>query len=256
MQLANKVALVTGAGSGIGKASALLFAQEGAKIVALANSSDEIALAVAQIEETGGQAIAVEADISKPRDVQRAIKKTIETFGQLDIVFANAGINGVWAPIEDLGDDEWDTTLNTNLRGTFLTIKYAYPHLKERGGSILVTSSVNGTRVFKGERIAYSCTKAGQIVLVKSLAVEFAKQNVRINAICPGAIETNIDQSTEARDTQKVGLPVEYPQGRTPLNKGVANHVAQLALFLASDASQHISGTEIFVDGAETLIVG
>jgi NAD(P)-dependent dehydrogenase (short-subunit alcohol dehydrogenase family) len=254
MQLANKVAFITGAGSGIGKATALLFAQEGAKIVALANTPDEIEEVKTQIEELGGQALPVVADVSQPEEVQNAVKQAIEKFGQLDIVFANAGINGVWAPIEELEVEEWEKTLDTNLKGTFLTLKYTYPHLKERGGAILVTSSVNGTRTFKGERIAYSCTKAGQIILVRSLAVEFAKNNVRINAICPGAIETNIGQSTEQRDTEEVGLPVEYPEGQKPLNDGKASHVAQLALFLASDAAIHISGTEVFIDGAETLI--
>jgi len=253
MTLANKVAFITGAGSGIGKATALLFAQEGAKVVAL-DIDDAATRTVEQIEEIGGEGLAVVADISSPQAVQDVVSQALEGFGQLDIVFANAGINGVWAPIEELEPEEWDKTLETNLRGTFLTLKYTYPHLKERGGAMLVTSSVNGTRVFKGERIAYSCTKAGQVVLVKSLAVEFAKHNVRINALCPGAIETHINQSTEKRDTETVGLPVEYPEGRTPLNDGKANHVARLALFLASDAAMHISGTEIFVDGAETLI--
>ena len=255
MQLAGKVAFITGASSGIGKATALLFAQEGAKVIVLSTTPEEIDETVAQIQEVGGEALAVVADISKPKDMQRAVKKAVDAFGGLDIVFANAGINGVWAPIEELEPDDWDKTIETNLRGTFLTLKYTFPHLKERGGAMMVTSSVNGTRLFKGARIAYSCTKAGQVVLVKSLAVDFAKHGVRINAICPGAIETNIDQSTEARDTEVVGLPVEYPEGKAPLNKGVANHVAQLALFLASDASLHITGTEVWIDGAETLVM-
>ncbi len=255
MQLENKVAFITGAGSGIGRATALLFAREGAKIVALANVPDEVEAVVAQIEQSGGEAIALVADIAQPDEMEGAVARAIERFGALDIVYANAGINGVWAPIEELSTEEWDRTIETNLKGTFLTLKFTYPHLKARGGgAMLVTSSVNGTRTFKGERIAYSCTKAGQVVLVKSLAVEFAKHGVRINAICPGAIETNIDQSTKKRDTEEVGLPVEYPEGRTPLNDGKADHVAQLALFLAGDNSSHITGTEIFVDGAETLI--
>lgn len=248
------MAFVTGAGSGIGKAAALLFAHEGAKVVALANSADEIEATVAQIKELGGDALAVEADISDAKQTEDAVKKAFDTFGRIDIVFANAGINGVWAPLEEIEPEDWDKTINTNLRGTFLTLKYTFPHLKKQGGSVLVTSSVNGTRVFKGERIAYSCTKASQVVLVRSLAVEFATHGIRINAICPGAIETNINQSTEARNVEEVGLPVEFPEGNRPLNKGVAAHVAQLALFLASDASSHISGTEIFIDGAETLI--
>lgn len=260
MQLQNKVAFVTGAGSGIGKASALLFALEGAKIACVEVDLQSAQETVAEIERNGGQAIAVRADVSQPQEVQEAVAQTVDKFGRLDICFANAGINGVWAPIEDLTPEEWDQTQSINLKGTFLTIKYAYPHMKREangsGGAVLITSSVNGTRTFKGERIAYACTKAGQVVLARCLAVEFAKHDVRINTICPGAIETNINASTEARDTETVGLPVVFPEGRTPLNKGVADHVAQLALFLASDASSHISGTETFVDGAETLIVG
>ena len=254
MQLNGKVAFVTGAGSGIGKASALLFAHEGAKIVALDISEEEVGATITQIESFGGEALAVRADISQPDQMQSAVNKAIERFGQLDIVFANAGINGVWASIESFEPDDWDKTIETNLRGTFLTLKYTFPHLKDRGGAMLVTSSINGTRVFKAETIAYSSTKAAQVVMVKSLAVDFATHGVRINAICPGAIETHINESTEARDTQNLGLPVEHPEGNQPLNKGVANHVAQLALFLVSDASSHITGTEVFVDGAETLV--
>lgn len=254
MQLHDKVAFITGAGSGIGKASALLFAQEGARVVCISRTLEEIQETVDQITETGGQAIAIDADIAKAEDIQRAVAATVEAFGGIDIVFANAGINGVWAPIEEISDEDFDKTIDINLKGTFMTLKYTFPHLKKNGGSVLVTSSVNGTRVFKGERIAYSCTKASQVVLVKSLAVEFALHGVRINAICPGAIDTEIDDSTHAKDVEEVGLPVEYPKGRVPLNKGVSNHVAQLALFLASDASEHITGTPIWIDGAETLV--
>ena len=254
MQLHDKVAFITGAGSGIGKASAVLFAQEGARVVCISRTLEEVQQTANEITETGGQAIALDADISKADSIKRAVDKTVEAFGGIDIVFANAGINGVWAPIEKISDEDFDKTIDINLKGTFMTLKYTFPHLKKQGGSVLVTASVNGTRVFKGERIAYSCTKASQVVLVKSLAVEFALHGVRINAICPGAIDTEIDDSTVARDVKEVGLPVEYPQGRVPLNKGVSDHVAQLALFLASDNSAHITGTPIWIDGAETLM--
>ena len=254
MQLTGKVALITGAGSGIGKAAALLLAKEGALIGALEMDVEQAKTTVEQIQETGGQAIALKCDVGKPKQVQTAVDKLIKQWGRLDIVFANAGINGVWAPIEEIKPEEWDETLDTNLKGTFLTIQAAWPHLKEQGGSIVVTASVNGTRIFHAERVAYACTKASQVVMVKCLAVEFAKHNVRINAICPGAIETNIGENTEARNTSDLGLKVEFPEGRTPLNKGVADQVAHLVLFLASDASNHISGTEIFIDGAETLV--
>lgn len=254
MQLSGKVALITGAGSGIGKAAALLLAKEGAKIGALEVEAEDAQTTVAQITETGGEALALKADISKPKQVQAAVDKLIKRWGQLDIVFANAGINGVWAPLEEIKPEEWDATLETNLKGTFLTIQAASPHLKKQGGAIVVTSSINGTREFHGERVVYACTKAAQVVMVKCLAVEFAKHGVRINAICPGGIQTNIQENTEARNVEEVGLKTEYPEGRQPLNKGVADQVAHLVLFLASDASNHISGTEIFIDGAETLV--
>src|ERR1044071_10483154 len=142
MQLKDRVALITGAGSGIGKAAALLLAREGAKIAALGHTEDELKQTVEQIQQSDGEAIVVLADISQPDQMQQAVAQTIERWGRLDIVFANAGINGVWAPLEELEPDEWDKTININLKGTFLTVKYAVPHLKKQGGSVIVTSSV------------------------------------------------------------------------------------------------------------------
>lgn len=260
MQLTGKVAFITGAGSGIGEAAALLLAKEGAKIAALDHKQENSEKIVAKIKQAGGMAIAIAADISQPDLMQQAIQKTIDQFGYIDIVFANAGINGVWAPIEELTPEEWDKTINTNLKGTFLTIKYAVPYLKRQGGSVIITSSVNGTRIFSNTgATAYSCTKAAQVALAKMLALELAEQRVRVNVICPGAIATNIDQNTERRDLEAVKEPVEFPEGQIPLTDGEpgkAFQVAQLVLFLASDASSHISGTEVWIDGAESLLQG
>jgi len=257
MQLSGKVALITGAGSGIGKGAALLMAKEGAKIAALEREADAAKQTVAQIQETGGQAMPLVADVSKPKQMERAVQKIVDKWGRIDIVFANAGINGVWAPIEDLEPEEWDQTFDINIKGTFLTVKYAAPHLKKQGGSVIVTSSVNGNRAFSHGVFAYSCTKASQVVFVKCMAVEFAKHGVRINAICPGAIQTNIDENTEARNLEHVGLPVEYPEGQHPLTggePGTVDQVSQLVLFLASEASNHITGTKIYIDGGSTLV--
>nr|MDQ3309996.1 SDR family oxidoreductase [Gemmatimonadota bacterium] len=172
-QLQGRVALVTGAGSGIGKAAALLLAREGARIGALGRTEDELKGTVKEIEQAGGEAMPVLADISKPEEMQRAAGQIDQRWGRLDIVFANAGINGVWAPIEELEPDEWDRTLQINLKGTFLTIKYAVPLLKKQGGSVIVTSSVNGTRIFSNTgATAYSSSKAGQVALSKMLALE------------------------------------------------------------------------------------
>ena len=260
MQLAERVALITGAGSGIGKAAAILLGKEGARVAVLGHTPDGLDETVAEIERGGGEALAVVADISKPDDMQHAVQQVIERWGRIDIVFANAGINGVWAPLEELEPEEWDRTISTNLTGTFLTVKYAVPYLKKQGGSVIVTSSVNGTRIFSNTgATAYSCTKAGQVAFTKMVALELAPDKVRVNVICPGAIETNIDQSTEQRDLDKVRLEVEIEDGGQPLKQGKpgsAEEVAQLVLFLASDASRHITGTEIWIDGAESLIRG
>lgn len=260
MQLKDRVALVTGAGSGIGRAAALLMAKEGARIGALGRTQDELKETVGAIKKAKGQAIAIEADISQPEEMMRAVEQLADKWGRIDIVFANAGINGVWAPIEELTPKEWDRTLDINLKGTFLTLKYAVPYLKKRGGSVIVTSSVNGTRIFSNTgATAYSCSKAAQVAFTKMMALELAEARVRVNVICPGAIDTEISESGEERDLEKVREPVEYPEGEIPLTDGrpgTSEQVARLVLFLASDASNHISGTEIWIDGAQSLLQG
>jgi len=260
MRLAGKVALVTGAGSGIGKAAALLMAQEGANIAALDRNMDELRQAVREIEQQGREGLPLQADVSQAEPMQEAVRQAGERWGRLDIVYANAGINGVWAPLDELQPEEWDRTLAINLKGTFLTVKFALPYLKRQGGSVIVTSSVNGTRIFSNTgATAYSCSKAGQVAFVKMMAVELARYKIRVNAICPGAIQTNIGENTEQRDLDKVKVPVEYPEGDIPLTHGQAGcpeQVAQLALFLASDASSHITGTPVWIDGAESLLMG
>jgi len=260
MQLAGKVALITGAGSGIGQAAALLLAKEGAKIAALGRTEDELQETVAQIQDAGGEAIPVSADISQPQEMQQAVQQIENQWGRLDIVFANAGINGVWAPLEELEPEEWDKTINVNLKGTFLTVKYAVPHLKKQGGSVIVTSSVNGTRIFSNTgATAYSCTKAAQVAFTKMVALELAEHRIRVNVICPGAITTSIQENTQQRNLDEVKEPVEYPEGKIPLTDGKpgsSEQVAQLVLFLASEASSHITGTEIWIDGAESLLMG
>ena len=256
MQLKGKVAPVTGAGSGIGKAATLLFVKEGAKVAAVGHTADELDETVGEAE-TFGEVLGITADISNADEMQCAVSGTIENFKSLDIVFANAGINGVWAPIEDLEPDEWDKTLETNLKGTFLTIKYAIPHLQQRGGAILITSSVNGTRIFSNtDATVYSCSKTAQVALAKMAAFELAKHRIRVNVICSGAIATGIDDSTEKRGIEREVEPVEYPNGKIPLTDGesaTAEQVARLALFLVSDAASHISVRWSSLNGYKTL---
>ncbi len=260
MELKNKVALITGGGSGIGKATALLFANEGARVMVIGRTEKELQDTVARIEEIGGEAAYVLADIADA-GAMRAVYETIsDRWERLDVVFAHAGINGVWAPLEELDPEEWKQTLDINLTGTFHTVKYAIPLLKRSGGSIIITSSVNGTRIFSNSGAsAYSASKAGQVAFMQMAALELAKYKIRVNAICLGAIATDVEQHTERRHIDKAREPVDYPQGKIPLTDGEpgkAIEVAQLVLFLASDRSSHISGTPIWIDGAESLLMG
>ncbi|MCA1617712.1 MAG: SDR family oxidoreductase [Acidobacteria bacterium] len=260
MLLKDRVAFVTGAGSGIGKAAALLLAREGARVGALDADGEDLEKTVAEIEGAGGSALALVADVSDAAQVRAAVERVAVEWGRVDVVFANAGVNGVWAPLEALEPDEWDKTLDINLKGTYLTVKYAAPYLKRRGGSVVITSSVNGTRMFSNTgATAYACSKAGQVAFARMVALELAPDRVRVNVVCPGAIETNIEENTEKRELEKVKAPVEFPEGKVPLTHGKpgsAEQVAQLVLFLASDASSHISGTEVFIDGAQSLLQG
>jgi NAD(P)-dependent dehydrogenase (short-subunit alcohol dehydrogenase family) len=260
MRLKEKVALITGGGSGIGAASAKLFAKEGARVAVLGRTRGKLDEVVGEIRKAGGEAEAMEGDVSDYADLERAVGEVVKRWGRLDVVFANAGINGVWAPIDELKPEEWDKTLAINLSGTFYTIKAAVQHLKERGGSIVVTSSVNGTTMFSNSGAsAYATTKAGQVALTRMLALELAKHRIRVNVICPGAITTEIEESTEARDLEKAKEPIEYPEGEIPLTDGKpgsAEQVAQLVLFLASDESSHITGTPVWIDGGQSLMQG
>ncbi len=259
MQLSGKVAYVTGAGSGLGKAAAIKLAQEGAKVACLSRTPTQINEVAAQINAAGGEAIAILGDVAKPEDMQAAVQTIIDTWGRLDIVIANAGINGKWASLEELTPEDWDTTLDINLKGTFLTVKYAVPYLKQQGGAIVVVSSVNGTRMFSNTgATAYSCSKAGQVAFTKMTAVELAPHKVRINVICPGWITSEIRDNTDLRN-QEIRWPVQYPQGTIPLTRGQpgsAEQVADLIFFLVSDMSSHITGTEMWIDGGQSLVQG
>jgi NAD(P)-dependent dehydrogenase (short-subunit alcohol dehydrogenase family) len=261
MDLHDRVALVTGASSGIGRATARLFAKHGARVALAARSEDELNALADEIRADGGEALVVPTDVSKPDEVEASIQKIDDEWGRLDVVFANAGINGVWAPIDELEPDEWNKTIAVNLTGTYHTIHFAVPLMKrEDGGAILITASINGTRRFTGAgATAYASTKAAQLAMGNMLALELAKHRIRVNVICPGAIDTAIEEKMETRDEEEAAEPVEYPAGDVPLTDGTPgtpNDVADLALFLASDRARHITGTPIWIDGAESLLQG
>jgi NAD(P)-dependent dehydrogenase (short-subunit alcohol dehydrogenase family) len=258
MELQSKVALVTGAGSGIGRASAVALAKAGARVVLLSRTPDEIENAAGEIRDAGGEAMAVTGDVSSEDDMRSAVDKLLQAYGRLDIVVANAGINGVWAPIDDLKPEEFDKTIAVNLRGTYLTLHTTVPHLKSRGGAIVIISSINGNRTFTSPgATAYSATKAAQVAMTKQLALELGRHRIRVNAVCPGEIDTQIDDNTSMRDRQQTEVPVEWPDGEIPITDGQPGKsadVADVVLFLASDRARHVTGTPIYVDGGQGLL--
>jgi NAD(P)-dependent dehydrogenase (short-subunit alcohol dehydrogenase family) len=260
MSSERRVVLVTGAGSGIGRASALRLARDGAAVGLLGRTREKLVDVQRRIAAAGGASLVLQADVRDPAAVAAAVRSLDAQFGCVGGVFANAGINGVWAPIEELRSEEWDETLAINLKGTFLTIKYAVPYLKRRGGAIVICSSINGTRVFSNTgATAYAASKAAQLALGKMLALELAKHAIRVNVICPGAIRSEIQGSTEIRHTDREKVPVSFPEGAIPLTRGRpgdAGEVAELVAFLLSERASHITGSEHYIDGGESLLVG
>ncbi|MBM7552572.1 SDR family oxidoreductase [Thalassobacillus pellis] len=253
-----KTAIVTGGGSGIGKAAALKLAEQGYR-VALFELKEERAREVGEfIDSSGGTYMIENVDVSNEEKVASGIRHVFEKWGRIDVLFDNAGINGTIAPIEEMEASDWDHTIQTNLKSTFLLVKHAIPYMKEVGGSIIITSSINGSRTFSNIGFsAYSSSKAGQITFMKMAALELARYKIRVNAICPGAVDTNIGQNTEEKgNLDKVRIPVEFPNGDKPLENAPGNpeQIADLVYFLASEHSSHITGTEIYIDGAESLL--
>ena len=246
-RLEGKTALVSGAASGIGRASAILFASQGAKVVVLDRAAgvDETA---ATICGNGGTAVALVRDSSEEANVIEAIDLVLREFGALDVCFANAGVSGGWVPLQDQTPEYWHEILKINLVGTFLAVKHAARVMTPRGkGSIICTASVAGLRSGAGGS-PYSASKAGVISLVQTTAYQLTGTGVRINAICPGLIETGMTQpifeQARARGTdRKIGQ-------LNPLRRaGAPTEIAQMALFLASDAASYVNGQALAVDG-------
>jgi len=253
-----KTALVTGAGSGIGRATSLRLASGGAFVGLLGRTEDELRETLDEIRADGGEGLVLVADVSDAGQMAQAVERLVTAREGLNIVVANAGINGTWAPIDDLKPEEFDSTIAVNLRGTYLTLHHSVRHLKRSGGSIIVVSSINGTRTFTTPgATAYSATKAAQLAMVQQLALELGRHRIRINAVCPGAIDTEIDDNTQMRKKRQAVVPVEFPEGDIPLTggkPGTAEEVADVIAFLASDASRHVTGTPIWVDGGQSLL--
>jgi len=259
--LQGKVALITGAGSGLGRATARLLAACGARVGAVDRDASRLQEVTAEIAAAGGSAVALVADVTSREQLEAAVATIDRSWGRLDIVCANAGVNGTWAPVDELDPDDWDETLRINLKGTFLTVRATVPLLKRcGGGSIIITSSGVGTRMFtQTSASAYAASKAGQVAFGRMIALELAKHKIRVNTVCPGAFASNIIKGTRFQNTRNLRLPVLYPEGNVPLTggpTGTAEQIAQTIWYLASDFSDHVTGTEVYVDGGQSLLMG
>lgn len=243
-RLNDKVAIVTGAGSGIGAATARRFHEEGAKVVLADISGQQEVLA----KELGEGAVSVDADVSKGESVKAMIASAVEEFGRLDVLYNNAGIDGEIHQVGDMPEEAWDQVQAINLRGVFLGIHYAIPEmLKTGGGSIINTASMAATVAFPG-MASYCAAKGGVIMLTKTAAAEYAAQGIRVNAISPGTIQTAI--TGHLPQDMITAIIERNPVGRI----ADASEVASLAVFLASDESAFITGADHLIDGGYTLL--
>ncbi|MBM4258261.1 MAG: glucose 1-dehydrogenase [Deltaproteobacteria bacterium] len=243
-RLKGKVAIITGGGSGIGRASCLLFAREGAKVVVADYVLEGGKETVRQITEAGGEAVFVQADVSKSADVQNMIGATIRNYGRVDVLFNNAGIEGPSSKLANLKEEDWDRVIAIDLTSVYLGMKYVIPEMiKQGGGSIISTASVAGMVGFPGSG-AYAAAKAGVINLTRLAALEYADKNIRVNCICPGVIETPmVDRVVGGRPRERI-VRTE-PVGRL----GRPEEIANAALFLASDESSFATGAPFVIDG-------
>lgn len=249
MQLENKVALITGAAGGIGAGIAERFSQAGAAVVIFDVNAERAWQMEEKVRRTG-RALAIRGDVSSEDDVRRAVERTLSEFGALDVLINNAGIE-VAGPLVEMSSSAWDRQLGVNLKGAFLCAKHAIPHMRGRGGAIVNISSVHAFVSYEGNA-AYDASKAGMIGLTRALALEHGRDGIRVNAICPGYIDTPmmdewLGSQPDPEATLRQVLSI-HPIGRM----GTPGDIAEAALFLASDSASFISGTYLVVDGAMT----
>ncbi|HEX9942694.1 MAG TPA: glucose 1-dehydrogenase [Thermoanaerobaculia bacterium] len=250
MRLENKVALITGAGSGIGRETALLFAREGARVVVVDVNDEAGQAVVAELKAVGGEAVYAHADVSKAADAEGMVRAAEESFGRLDVLFNNAGISH---PKDDdavaTEEEVWDLTMNVNLKGVFLGCKYGIPALRRAGGgSIINTASFVALLGAATPQLAYTASKGGVLAMTRELATIHARENIRVNALCPGPLRTKLLMKYLDTEEKRQRRLVHIPMGRF----GEAHEIAKAALFLASDESSFMTGATFLVDGGIT----
>ncbi len=250
MRLAKKVTLITGAGSGIGRETAMLFAREGARVVVAEVDDQAGRKTVEEIASGGGQARFVHADVSRAADAQGMIAEAEKGFGRLDVIFNNAGIfPAADGSVVDTDEETWDLVMRVNLKGVFLGCKYAIPALlRAGGGSIINTASFVALMGAATPQIAYTASKGGVLSMTREIAVEFARRGIRANALCPGPVDTPLLEELMRDPARRQRRMVHIPPGRLARPA----EIAQAALFLASDESSYVNGATFTVDGGIT----
>ena len=251
MRLENKIAVVTGGGMGIGRSGALAFAVEGAAVTVADVNMQAANQVVEEIRASGGRAVAVLADVSKSADAERIAQETVRAFGGIDFLLNNAGIQ-TYGTVTETDEDTWDRTLNINLKGMYLVAKYCIPEMLKRGGGAIVNiASIQG--LANAKRVAaYAAAKGGVIALTRTIGVDYARQNIRANCICPGGVITPMMYESMAMNYQPEQYEEEirksgqnYPVGRL----GEADEIAKVAVFLCTDESTFMTGSTVVVDG-------
>ncbi|MEM3754212.1 MAG: glucose 1-dehydrogenase [Candidatus Bathyarchaeia archaeon] len=247
-KLSDKVAIVTGGGSGIGRATSILFAKEGAKVVIADISKEKSEETIKYIKNQGGESIFIKTDVSKALDVEKMVKETIKSYGKLNVLVNNAGIHD-FGNVLSMNEDKWDQLMNINLKGVFLCSKYSIPEMiKSGGGSIVNVSSMGGLGAFFNE-CAYCTSKAAVIALTKCMAIDFAPYKIRVNCVCPGNTETMMVSGIFTTSKE-----YEYALQRTPLGRfAKPEEIAKSILYLASEDSSYITGATLVIDGGASI---
>jgi NAD(P)-dependent dehydrogenase (short-subunit alcohol dehydrogenase family) len=247
MKLKEKVAIITGGGTGIGRATASAFAKEGAKVVISGRKVEPLEETADMIRSKGGDVRYISIDVSKSFEVKNLVNETINIYGKIDILYNNAAIyEGNGKSILDLSEEEWDKMISVNLKGTFLCTKYTLPHMIKNGGGVIINCSSIAGHVALRNQCAYNTSKGGVELFTKSMALDLSQYNIRVNAVCPGWIE--IDKNREDITNRKDEILKMHPIGRIGQPEDVANAV----LFLASDDSSWMTGTSLMIDGGYT----
>ncbi len=252
MELANKIAVITGAGSGIGRASSLKLAGNGATVVLVDFNKETGEETLKLVKEQGGEGIFVQADVSKTDDVQNYVNKAVETYGRIDIFFNNAGVIQKFAPFTSVEEPEYERIMAINVKGVFLGMKYVLKVMEEQGGgSIINTASTAGIRPEHSVAV-YSASKHAVIGLTKGAALEYAKKGIRINALCPGGVETSLTAGVAKQFETGDYIPEEVSNMRMG-RYAKPNELAEMVAFLASDKASYMTGSVVLVDGGLTL---